>query len=158
MRATKILNSDIKAYLDLNQINNSGNYRLPVNITLSNKLVEFDPLEISIRPEFLNVKVEKKAAKFVPLEPTLVGEVARGYQISNIELDPSFVEIRGPESVLSSVEYLQTSSYFSFALLNSNTKLGIFNEISSFKFTNSLNSGDSIISSAKFTLFSHNSK
>lgn len=107
---SKILNSDIKAYLDLNQINNSGNYRLPVNITLSNKLVEFDPLEISIRPEFIHVKVEKKAAKFVPLEPTLVGEVARGYQISNIELDPSFVEIRGPESVLSSVEYLQTSS------------------------------------------------
>mgnify|MGYP006366726287 CR=1 FL=1 len=86
-----ILNSDIKAIVNLDNIEFPGNYDIPVSINISNKLKEMDPLEISIKPEVVNVTVDQKAVKYVSVQPTIVGEVARGYEISKIEVEPAFV-------------------------------------------------------------------
>lgn len=105
-----ILNSDIKAIVNLDNIEFPGNYDIPVSINISNKLKEMDPLEISIKPEVVNVTVDRKAVKYVSVQPTIVGEVARGYEISKIEVEPAFVQVRGPESVLKYVDTITTTS------------------------------------------------
>lgn len=107
---SKILNSDIKATVDLDNIYEAGTYKLPVNISVSNKLMEYSILEITMKPEVVEVKVDKKAVKYVPLVPNVVGEVAHGYKIAKIELDPSFLEVRGPEIALENLETIQTTS------------------------------------------------
>lgn len=107
---SKILSSDIKASIDLDNIYEAGIYKLPVNISVSNKLMEYSILEITMKPEVIEVNVDKKAVKYVPLEPIVVGEVAYGYQINEIDLAPSFLEVRGPETVLQNLNSIQTTS------------------------------------------------
>ena len=105
-----ILNSDIKATVNLDNIQFPGDYEVPVSINISNKLKEMDPLEISVKPEIVKVSVERKAVKYVAVEPSIVGEVAYGYTIDKIEVDPSFVQVRGPESVLKYLNTIPTTS------------------------------------------------
>ena len=63
--------SDITATLDLDDITDVGKYELPVNIKISDRLMEFDPLEIRVSPEHISTKIEIKKARFVKIKPTL---------------------------------------------------------------------------------------
>jgi len=107
---TKIIqNSDMHAYVNLNNITEKGVYKLPVVLELSNKLLEMDPFEINIKDEFVNIEVDKKGVKYVPLVPSCIGEVAHGYAVSEVSMNPSVVEIRGPESLIESINDIATT-------------------------------------------------
>lgn len=55
--------------------------------------------------EVVRLNVEDKRSKWVRLVSNTVGEVAEGYIITNTSLDQTNIEITGPESVVSQVEY-----------------------------------------------------
>ena len=57
---------------------------------------------IKLKEENILVYVDRKAFKYVPILPSIVGEVAHGYEIQEISMNPSTVEISGPESVINS--------------------------------------------------------
>ena len=106
---TAVLASDIHAYLDLDSFTETGVYDIPVELMLSNKVLAFDPFEVKVIPEFFSVKIELKKAKYVKIQPSIVGEVAHGYEISSIEVNPSYAEVIGAESVIDKLEYIETS-------------------------------------------------
>ena len=60
-----IHNSDLVASINLNYLNESGTYKLPVNLKISDNVMAFDPLEIKITPEMLDVTVEEKENKLI---------------------------------------------------------------------------------------------
>lgn len=105
---TSVHTSQIKAYVNLNNITKSGEYSLPVNISLAEELMVYDPFEIKVKPESVKINVEKKASKFISVKPSIVGEPAHGYKVSDIKIEPSYIEIAGPESMLMEIDELGT--------------------------------------------------
>ena len=104
-----VLPSDISASVCLDNITQKGTYKLPVKITLSDSLLEYDPFEVKIKDDYVFIDVDRKAIKYVPLTPSVVGEVAHGYEIDTIVMSPSTIEITGPESVLNATEQIYTT-------------------------------------------------
>lgn len=101
--------ADLSASLDLNDITEVGNYDIPVQIRISDRMREFDPMEIRVFPEFVSTRIEIKKARFVKIKPTLVGEVAHGYEVSNVEVVPSYAEVIGSESIVNKLEEIETT-------------------------------------------------
>ena len=64
----------------------------------------FDPFEIKVKPEYIKIKVENKDFKYVPLEASIIGEPAHGYEITEVQITPSFVEISGPQSMIENTQ------------------------------------------------------
>lgn len=98
----------IKAILDITNYTKSGSYSVPIEISLSNLLKEIDPLEISVKPDKLLVKLEEKAVKYVPVELAISGVPESGYKIASTEIVPSSVKVIGPVSVLENTNKIYT--------------------------------------------------
>lgn len=101
--------TDIIASIDLDTITKKGTYELPVRITLSENLLAYDPFEVRLKDDSVTIDVDRKAIKYVPLVPSIVGEVAHGYEIESISMSPSTVEVAGPESVVEATEQIYTT-------------------------------------------------
>ncbi len=104
-----ILPSDITASVSLDTITEKGIYKLPVKITLSDSLLEYDPFEVRIKDDTITLEADKKSIKYVPLVPSVIGEVAHGYEIDTISMTPSTIEITGPESLVNATEQIYTT-------------------------------------------------
>ena len=71
------------------------------------------PIQISIEghtyeaaystPRNLQVQIEEEARNNFPITPTTIGTVREGYVIGNLKADPEGVTIRGPKSVINSI-------------------------------------------------------
>ena len=104
-----ILPSDISASVDLNTITEKGTYKLPVKITLSEDLMVYDPFEVKLKDNYISISVDRKAIKYVPILPSVVGEVAHGYEIDSIAISPSTVEIIGPQTIVNATEEIYST-------------------------------------------------
>ena len=107
---TSVHASQITAYVNINNISKGGEYTLPVNVSITDDLMRYDPFEIKVKPETIKLDVEKKSKKFVQIKPSIVGEPAHGYFISDITVEPSYITMSGPESLLAEIEELKTDA------------------------------------------------
>ena len=76
-----VMPSDISASICLDDITQKGTYKLPVKINISESLMEYDPFEIKMKDDTVTISVDRKAIKYVPIVPSVIGEVANGYEI-----------------------------------------------------------------------------
>lgn len=100
--------NEMRAIINLNTVTRKGVHKIPVHVELSDHLLSLDPFEIRLKEEYMNVEVDKKAMKYVSLEPSLVGDVPHGYEITKVEINPSTVLITGPETLLSKTDFIST--------------------------------------------------
>ena len=119
-----IVNTDLRACVNLNNLDESGSYTVPVEFTLSDKLLVYDPLEVRVKPENITLSVGKKVAKYVPVVPSIAGKVAEGYEITEVTVNPSNVAVIGPESVIEKITEIQTD-----ALIVSNAEKNFSDEV-----------------------------
>lgn len=101
--------SDIRASINLDDYIESGTFDIPVVLTLSDRLLAIDPLELHVTPEFITTRIELKKARFVKIQPSIVGEVAHGYEITNVDVNPSYAQVIGGESMIDRLEYIETT-------------------------------------------------
>ena len=104
-----VLPTDITASVCLDTITKKGTYKLPVKISLTESLMEYDPFEVRLKDNTVTIDVDIKATKYVPILPSVVGEVAHGYEIESITISPSTIEVSGPESIVNATEYIYTT-------------------------------------------------
>lgn len=104
-----VLPTDITASVSLDAITAKGSYTLPVKITLSENLMAYDPFEVRLKDDSITISVDKKVSKYLPMAPSVVGEVAHGYEIDSITISPSTIEISGPESIVNAVDKIFTT-------------------------------------------------
>ncbi len=97
---SSVHSNQLNAYVNLNNISKNGEYNLPVKVNIADEIMAFDPFEIKVKPEYIKIKVETKDLKYIPLEASIVGEPEHGYEITDISIEPAFVEVTGPESVI----------------------------------------------------------
>lgn len=103
-----IIESDLHAFLDITNITREGKVNVPVIINTSQRMTAIDPLEITVKPEKINIEVEQRTERFVPLKPLIAGECDYGYEIKNISLEPSSILISGPKNMVESIQSINT--------------------------------------------------
>ena len=103
-----IFASDMSASIDLTNITKSGSYRIPIHVDISDKLKALDPLEVKLKEERLKLEVERKVSRYVEVKPSIVGKVAEDYEIKEIKMNPSTVQIEGPETLISAITNVST--------------------------------------------------
>lgn len=105
-----IVEQDIIAYLDLARISSEGEYKINIKTRLSGTALGVTPLEISIDPEILIVKLEKKEFKTVSITPSLNGYPDLGYELHGVSVTPEKLEISGPQNAVSNIDSLFTET------------------------------------------------
>ena len=98
----------VSASIDLTNITEAGWYKVPVKLKLADALMLIDPLEITVSPEFLDIYVDERIERYVPLSPALTGEPEFGYTVKNIEVSPSSIKVVGPASVVNKMTHIYT--------------------------------------------------
>ena len=101
---SSVHSNQLHAFVNLNGISKNGEYNLPVKVNVADEIMGFDPFEIKVKPEYIKIKVENKDFKYVPLEASIIGEPAHGYEITEVQITPSFVEISGPQSMIENTQ------------------------------------------------------
>ena len=101
---SSVHSNQLIAYVNLNNISKNGEYNLPVKVDVADEIMAFDPFEIKVKPEYIKIRAETKDLKFIPLEASIVGEPEHGYEITDITIEPAFVEVTGPESVIENTQ------------------------------------------------------
>ena len=104
-----IYNSDIKATINLDTITEKGKFQVPVFIEISDKLKQMDPFELRLKDQYITAQVDLRESKYVTLNPSIVGDVAHGFNISEIQMNPSTVLISGPKSILDATTSIPTT-------------------------------------------------
>ena len=128
----QVRESDLKAYLDLNYVSQDGSYDFPVLINLSDSASVLNPLEITVKPERVKLRVEEEVTSFVDVIPIVSGKPAYGYGIKSIKVSPEQIAITGPKTMIEKCKSLQTISVTasnakkSFASKTSVEKKGLF--------------------------------
>lgn len=105
---SSVHSNQIQAYVNLNSIVKNGEYSLPVTVTVSDELLAFDPFEIKVKPEYIKIKAETKDLKYITLEPSIVGEPAHGYEITDVKVNPAQLEVTGPETIIENTQKIYT--------------------------------------------------
>lgn len=96
---SQIRETDIVAEADVSKLTEINT--IAINYDVENATVE----RIESNQEVVRLNVEEKTSKWIRLVNKTVGEVADGYMIYNTSLDQTNIEISGPESAVSQVEY-----------------------------------------------------
>jgi len=119
----QVLEDDIETYINLGKYVNEGSYRIPVQIRRKGSALGVDPLEVSVDPVEISVRLENKITRNVDVAPVFLGNVAEGYEMISQSIDPSSVTAEGPRSVIDALLEFNTGTidisgrYEDFSLL-----------------------------------------
>lgn len=100
--------SSFTATLNLDNYTEAGNYTVPVTINTNQNLMLLETLEYSVHPELINVDLDEKILRYVPVKAVYSGEVEHGYEISNVDINPATVKVAGPSRILNKVKHIYT--------------------------------------------------
>jgi len=96
--------NDIRAILDLSSLD-AGEHILNIQLQIPVRPVRV----VSMTPASVTVNLEPLASRILPLNLTLSGEPAIGYQAGDAILEPKEVIISGPQSLVSQVDRVRVS-------------------------------------------------
>lgn len=65
---------------------------------------------IQISPESVTIRLEDLVSKFVKIQPYIRGAVANGFELGSWEIIPSLAQIRGPTSIIESLDSVFTEA------------------------------------------------
>lgn len=89
-------------------------YQEPQTIILSvdRRYLPFGPqIDILyIRPERLEVRIDKLMERVIPVRAVTEGETAPGYSIEGFIIDPIAVKVKGPESYIKELTFIDTET------------------------------------------------
>jgi len=88
----------IRAWADLSGLE-AGEHIVKVNVLIDASPVRF----IRVEPAELSVRLEPLLSRSIPIDLVVNGEPPLGYQKGTPQLDPTEIQISGPESLVSSV-------------------------------------------------------
>ncbi len=96
--------NEMRAILDLSGLS-AGQHNLAIQVQIPIRPVRI----VSVTPETVTVTLEPLASRILPLDLSLSGEPAIGYQAGEARLTPQEVIISGPQSLVEQVARLRVS-------------------------------------------------
>ena len=105
-----ILEDDIETYIDLKKYADEGSYRIPVQIRKKGSAAGVEPLEISVDPIEVTIRLENKTSRNINVMPVFRGNVAEGYELTGQSIIPTSVFAEGPRSNVESLYEFYTGT------------------------------------------------
>jgi YbbR domain-containing protein len=81
-----------------------------VQLRADKSLLPDDVKILQIEPVSIRIKLEPTATKRVKVEPQLLGQAAKGWEIRQVKLVPDEVEIEGPQSLIDKIDHVVTET------------------------------------------------
>ena len=103
-----ITENDLKVYCDISSQPKEGRYDFNVLVHPTERLLLMEPLEIKTTPEKVSLSIEENIFKYIPISPSISGEPAYGYQITEKYVEPSTIKVTGPKSLVESIDAIYT--------------------------------------------------
>lgn len=99
----------------LTDLTQKGEVTLPIKTTFiktegSSENLDLTPLEITVHPESVQVTLDEKASKYIPIEPLVYGSVDKEYILNTVRVTPSNVKVTGAKSIIDSLPCVYTSN------------------------------------------------
>jgi YbbR domain-containing protein len=79
-----------------------------ISLTPQNVQVPFGAEVVRVNPSRVRFSLERTISKLVPVVPAIEGQPAAGYELGNVLLSPSKVQVEGPESRVSTLDSVPT--------------------------------------------------
>lgn len=95
-----VSSKNIKLMVDLTKAEPGENKFYPVQYQ---KVDLTDDFKIDLYPEELKILIEKKIVRTVKIIPRHSGHTEKGFMIGKIKLNPEYVKITGPESIINNI-------------------------------------------------------
>lgn len=105
---SQVNEADLEALVDFSSYQKEGTFREPVQVNRKGNAAESTALEVSVDPLVLDLALESKIVKSVPVHPDFVGQPGRNYELSGFQVAPSVVTVEGPRSLLSQLTAVNT--------------------------------------------------
>lgn len=99
---------DLSAFTDMSRFMSEGTVTVPVQLDLSDNVRIMKDVEIKIQPETVDVTLEKEMAEYKPVKLNYAGGAMHGYEITDIKAIPSLIKVKGPRSLVESLDVLDT--------------------------------------------------
>lgn len=103
-----IQESDFHAKVDLDNFTDPGEYTVPVTVSVSEKLELLDTFECRVKTETVNVLLDERILKYIPVEVAASGTPAYGYKISQFDVSPATVKVVGPSRIVEKTKRIYT--------------------------------------------------
>ena len=97
--------NDVSTILDLNGMKAGEKI---ISLTPQNVQVPFGAEVVRVNPSRVRFSLERTISKLVPVVATIEGRPAEGYEVGNVLMSPSKVQVEGPESRISTIESVAT--------------------------------------------------
>ena len=104
-----ISDDDIEAFIDLSRHEFEGWYRSPVQIRRRGLALEVEPLEVSVTPLDISVRLDRRINIVLPLIVPVQGSVASGFDLVSHSILPAEIYVSGPLSILGDITELTTT-------------------------------------------------
>ncbi len=101
---------DIRAFVNLSSYTMPGTYRVPIRIEKKGSALTASFLEYTLYPLDVEVQLDKKITKKVPVMPVFGSEMPENYEIINIQVQPGEVEITCPAALADAVNKIDTEA------------------------------------------------
>ena len=96
----RILEEDIRAWIDMSEYRTEGEYKEPVQIIKGESALAAESIEITVEPAEVILTLERTIQKSLEVVPTIIGYPAKGYELNQFFITPSTVELKGPASII----------------------------------------------------------
>jgi YbbR domain-containing protein len=103
-----ISGDDIITFIDISAYTEKGSYRVPVQIIKAGNVLNIDTLEMSVEPVDIRIQLDNMLRKFVRISPAISGSPAAGYDLVSENVEPSQIQIEGPETSINSIDSVTT--------------------------------------------------
>lgn len=97
-------------FVDLTGEQQPGFVRAPVQVEPIGTARQIDPLELRVEPSEVSLDLEARLTRSVEVQPTISDSPVTGYELRQSFLTPSAVEVEGPVSRVSEIEYVPTET------------------------------------------------
>lgn len=104
----RVVEEDLRAYIDLRRYASEGEYRTPVLVEREGAARAAGALEVTVEPDTVQVTLEEKLLRSLEVEPTTSGFPTAGYELVQIVMSPSSVQVEGPRSVVEDLNVVRT--------------------------------------------------
>jgi YbbR domain-containing protein len=104
----QILEEDIEAYIDLSKYTSEDTHKIPVQIRKKGSALGIEPLEITVEPADILIKIENKISRNINIIPSFNGFIAEGYEMTSQSINPSSITAEGPRGKIESISEFNT--------------------------------------------------
>jgi len=104
-----IADGDIEAFIDLSRHESEGWYRAPVQIRRRGTALEVEPLEISVNPVEVSLRLDRQTSALLRVSTPILGSPASGFDLVDHSINPGEIYVSGPASVLADITEIATS-------------------------------------------------